>query len=56
MSTLTEFLTALALTIALTIAGHSAYMGQHGANFMPGVVLDTSQVIDATEGHGLLTL
>lgn len=57
MTTLTEFLGALALAIALALGGNHWWQGQYGANFRPDARLDTSQVIDATKesAHDLLT-
>jgi len=56
VSTLREFLAAIALTICLALAGNHYWQGQYGANFNPRAALDTSQVIDATEPHGLFTI
>lgn len=55
MSTLPQFLAALALTITLALCGYHIWLGQYGANFNPDVRLDTSQVIDGG-GYGLLAL
>jgi hypothetical protein len=55
VSTLREFLAAIAFTIALALGGHHYWLGQYGANFNPDVALDVSQVIDRMP-HGLFTL
>jgi hypothetical protein len=56
VSTLGEFLAAVAFTIALSLGGHHYYwLGQYGSNFNPDVALDVSQVIDRMP-HGLFTL
>jgi hypothetical protein len=56
VSTLREFLAALAMAIVLALGANHWWQGQYGANFEPGASIDVSQVIDATEDpHGLLT-
>lgn len=56
VSTLPRFLAAIALFVSVGLLGHHHWEGQYGGNFNPDASLDTSQVIDATEQHGLLTI